>query len=169
MDSVSIRMEGKMSIETTINVRNDVRSAIDEASMSTGIARSRVVALVMRRLQKDYRALTRFCARMRYQERDEKKNWRTLHVCLAERDYEVFLDMRRFSRCSVSLLVACAVEKYMDKLIDLILGENNDGDTDNYLFQNYLIAQNIIDGVVCWHIYWGMPKKKELRRLFASS
>ncbi len=156
-----------MSIDTTLNMKADIRSALDEASVVTGKSRSLIIVMLMRRLANDYRELTRLYQRIQYQEREEGTNWRGTHVRLMARDYEVFLDFRLFFKRSVSFLVACAVERYLDALIKIIL--YGDDDSDNNLSANYIIAQNKINDIVCWHIYWGIPPRRELARLTTPS
>lgn len=65
--------------------------------------------------------------------------------------------MRNFFRCSVSLLVAYAVNKYLDKYILSILRKVKAFGGDNYRFDNYILTKNLFDSSICWTIYWGDP------------
>jgi hypothetical protein len=55
------------------------------------------------------------------------------------------------------LILAYAVEKYLDKPLKRY-------STDNNRYRNYIIAKEHIDGIVCWKFIWGFPAN--LTRLF---
>lgn len=156
-------------IETTINLRKHVREALDRAVEMTGRPLSQIVMLVMKRELKNYRKLIRDEGSVSYQARCGDGIWRKTHIVVEQRDYEMFMDMRKLFKCSVSLLVSVAVVKHLDELVDAIIGGDYNEDADNYPFQSYVIAHRMAGDVPCWLIYWGMPEKKELKRLFQSS
>jgi len=58
---------------------------------------------------------------VQYQRVDRKENWTVFRVVLAKKDYELFTDMRKVMKKSVSLLVALAIKKYLDKILTQIL------------------------------------------------
>ena len=66
-------------------------------------------------------------------------------------EYEYFLDLRKILKMSVSLIVAYAVEKFLD----MLMKENN---TDNNRYRNYIIAREVIDNIICWKLIWGFPR-----------
>jgi len=152
-------------IETTINMLDNVREAVDDAAIATGRTRSGVVVSLVRKVLKDHGFMTRFDQRVQYQDRDETAVWRKTRVALAERDYEMFLDGRKFFKRSVSLLVALAVERYLDKLVEMLLSDDYDEDADNYPFPNYIIAKKMSGIVVGWHIFWGFPPLEDLTNI----
>ncbi|MDM8001735.1 MAG: hypothetical protein QUS66_02330, partial [Bacteroidota bacterium] len=88
-----------------------------------------------------------------YRERSANRG-RGLHITLKPDEYEFLLDMRKFFKQSISRLVAYAIDTYLDDVI----AEINKG-TDNYWYSNYALSRIIIDGVVCWILYWGIPEK----------
>ncbi|OHD63030.1 MAG: hypothetical protein A2176_09420 [Spirochaetes bacterium RBG_13_51_14] len=69
-------------------------------------------------------------------------------------EYEFFLDLRKVFKQSVSRLVAYAIDKYLDEITQKIRKGS-----DNYRFKNYAISRIIIEGVICWVLYWGVPRK----------
>lgn len=156
-------------IETTLSLRKHVREALGRAVEITGSPMSRIVLLAMKREMKNYGAMAREGGRVRYQARCGDGGWRITHIAVEQRDYEMFMDMRKLFKCSVSLLVSLAVVKHLDDLVDAILGGNFDEEADNYPFQGYLIAHRMAGDIPCWMIYWGMPSKKELKRIFQTS
>ncbi len=123
----------------------------------TGRTMTFLIKLLIQRVMRGNRKLLKSNTRVKYQERDEKENWRRLHISFNEDEYEYCLDMRKFFKMSVSLILAFAVMRYLDDIInELIDGSKN---TDNYRFRNYMFINKIIDGIICWQIYWGYPKK----------
>jgi hypothetical protein len=143
-----------MDIETTINLNSYIFSLISRAAMLTGLSKRDIISCVMRRLGDDYEKMTITWARVRYQKRDENPKWHLIHITLKPDEYEYFLDLRKVFKFSVSCLIAIAVEKYLDEIMK-ILNEN----IDNYRYCNYLFTRRIIDGVVCWILSWGIPRR----------
>ena len=87
---------------------------------------------------------------VRYQRRCEPDKWHVFHLQVRMDDYEYFLDLRKLLKMSVSLLLAYAVEKYLDKQKVL--------NTDNYWYKNYVIIKETINNTICWKFIWGFPR-----------
>ena len=144
-----------MLIETTLHVHKNIMDKLDEAAVKTGISRSFIIKLLIQRIMDDGQRMIKSYSRIKYQERDEKENWNQLHIVLNEYEYEYYLDMRNFYKMSVSLILAHAVMRYLNELVNELLHENKS--TDNYLYKNYIFMMEIIDGILCWRIFWGIP------------
>ena len=151
-----------MRVETTVNLAAGTRAALERASGLTGRAKSRLVADAMKRLMKGYGELVRDGRSVRYQERGSGREWRRLHVTIEFRDYEFFIDMRKFCRRSVSFLVSCAVDKHLDEIVEMLIGYVYNEEADNYPFLHYIIIHSTVPGAVCWTIYWGIPENQEI-------
>jgi len=149
-----------MKVATTVNIDPEVKLMLDRAAEATGMSRSEVVTRVMRRALRDFRRLVRYDRAVRYQEENPPVKRRKLHLSLIRRDYEYFLDSRKLFKCSVSWLVVFSVYEYLDEVIDGVLDDNYDKDADNYPFLNYLIVPEMVEDVVCWKIYWGLPRNR---------
>jgi hypothetical protein len=152
---------GYMLIETTINVNIDIKIRLAVASEACGISISNLIVKLMKRAMKKPEVMVRCFTRIQYQQRAPKNLWRRLHVTLFSRDYEYFLDMRKLSKRSVSLLVAISTENLLDALLVEVMNENYDEEADNYPFDNYIIQHNKFGVVSCWKIYWGIPENPE--------
>jgi hypothetical protein len=50
----------------------------------------------------------------------------------------------------VSLVLAYAVKKYLDKVVKMIF-------TDNDRFRNHIIIKEVIDSIIVWNFIWGIP------------
>jgi hypothetical protein len=146
-----------MPIETTIYVHKQILEMLNNGAETTDRTRKSIIKLLMQRVMKDNQKMLKSNSRIKYQRSDEKENWHRLHVIVNEYEYEYYLDMRKFYKMSVSLILAFAVKRYLNDIInELLIGNNN---TDNYLYRNYVFIKETIDGIVCWQIYWGIPQK----------
>jgi hypothetical protein len=140
-------------IATTLNIHRDVLTQIKDTSILFDKAqREIIVLLLMRMMRNHYKFRKMFCT-VKYQRKDVKTNWRCFHIKFREDENEFFVDMRKFCKISVSYLLAIAVNKYLDELI-----ESFDKPVDNYhRFKDYVLLHEEVEGVFSWRIYWGFP------------
>ena len=146
-----------MLIETTMYVHKSTMETLNRGADATGRVLTSIIKLLMQRVMKDNQKLLKAYSRVKYQERDAKGNWNRIHIVLNEYEYEYYLDMRKFYKMSVSFILAYAVSRYFDEIIDKLMGRSNN--TDNYFFRNYTYVKEIVDGIICWQIYWGIPQR----------
>ncbi len=140
-----------MMIETTLYVHKSILAQLERGAAVTGKSRTVLIKLLIQRVMRSNRTFLKSSTAVKYQESDEKGSWHRLHLAMNEYEYEYCLDMRKFYKMSVSLILAYAVRMYLDE----ILGKGNS--TDNYRFINYLFTREIVDGIICWRTYWGIP------------
>jgi spore coat polysaccharide biosynthesis predicted glycosyltransferase SpsG len=150
-----------MLIESTLYVHKSILEKLERGAILSGRSRTFIIKQLMERLMDDNQNLISPSSRIKYQERDVKANWRILHIVVNEYEYEYYLDMRKFYKMSVSFLLAYAVRQYLNAVINESL--DNNINTDNYLYRNYIFTKKKVDGIVCWQIYWGLPIKLPLR------
>ena len=148
-----------MIIETTIFIKQEILEKLSQTSEKTGRSKTSIILLLLKRAMNDSYRLAKSFSPVKYQERDPSQNWHRLHIRLKEYEYEYCLDMRKFYKMSVSLIVAYVVSKYLDETVDKLL--NNGKTTDNYRTKNYLLIREDIDSTICWRIYWGIPYNLE--------
>lgn len=146
-----------MRINTTVNISENTRFRIVYAARITNTSGSSVVTKIMKNVMREHDFLIEENRAVRYQEKTRGENWCKLHVALFMHDYRYFADMRNFFRCSVSLLLSYAVNKYLDKYILSIHKKLKNIEGDNYLFNNYILTKSLFDTSICWTIYWGIP------------
>jgi hypothetical protein len=142
-----------MTIETTVNIDANVLWKISRASMIAGVSKRDVISSLLRKLSCDHRSLVQSWTRVRYQKRAGNNTWKCVHITLWPDEYEFFLDLRKVCKKSVSCLIAYAVEKYLDEVVKGLIKI-----TDNNRYKNYTIIGRIVDGIVCWTYYWGLPR-----------
>jgi len=145
-----------MKIETTIQIHKSILKRLNTTAEITGKSRTNLVAYLMQRVMNNNHKKLKFFSRVKYQARDIKENWHKLHITLNEYEYEYFLDMRKFFKMSVSYILAYAVRKYLDEIVEKLL--DKDTITDNYWYHNYLFIKETVEyDIICWKIYWGIP------------
>ena len=143
-----------MTIDTTIHVHKNILEILNKRAEATGMARTCIIKLLMQRVMKSSQKMIKAYSRIKYQQRDTKDNWYRLHISVTEYEYEYYLDMRKFFKMSVSYILAFAVWKYLDDIVNELLNGNKN--TDNYFFRNYILIKETLDGIVRWQIYWGI-------------
>ncbi len=138
-------------METTINMHLVTFKRLSKASELCGVSRSELIMKLVKEMMNstpDNRSLGKM---VQYQERCEPDCWRRFHLQVRMDEYDYMLDLRKFFKMSVSLIIAFAVRKYLNKIIKNI-------NTDNYPFKNYVIIREIVDTIICWRIFWGYPR-----------
>lgn len=150
-----------MGIGTTVNVRRDIRVRLEAACETTGMSRSGIIVLLLRKVMAEHERRAGDPGSVRYQDRQERHVWRRMSVFVKKCDYDYFLDMRRLFRRSVSLLVAYGVVEYLDVVISELLNDTVSKTTDNYWHQLYSIEKIVLKTRLCWKIYWKLPEKTD--------
>jgi hypothetical protein len=141
-------------METTLNIRTNISAKICLAARSRGISRSVMIVILIKQVMDDISEPGRMGRMVRYQERCRPDDWHTFHLYVREDDYEYFLDLRKLLKMSVSLILAYAADKYLDKLLKKM-------GTDNNRYRNYVIIKEVIDNIICWKFIWGFPPNIE--------
>jgi hypothetical protein len=137
-------------METTLNIRTDINEKINRAAQLKDISRSELITILIKKVMDDISNPGRIGRLVQYQERRSQGAWHTFHFYLKEDDYEYFLDLRKLLKIWVSLILAYAVERFLE----MIMKGNS---TDNNRYQNYVIIKEIIDDLICWKLIWGFP------------
>ncbi len=141
-------------METTLYVHVDTLAHINKAALALGTSRSKIVKILLKKAMKNIPDPGRMGKLVKYQPRSSRENWHRFHIQLRIDDYEYLLDLRKLLKMSVSSILAYALQKYGDEVI-------NTKKTDNYLYRNYLIMREVIDGIICWRFIWGYPPRIE--------
>jgi hypothetical protein len=156
-------------IRTTSVMRKDVIKLLEAAEEKTGLAKIRLLVLVVRKLLKNSKQYIRFSGRIKYQKRiDEETKLpipkKRVKFRLWEGDYYYFQDMRRVFVLSISHVLAIAVFTYLEEVIDEILTNINseDEDGDNYPLENYAIVEKCLKNITTFRIWWGVPEDLKL-------
>lgn len=142
-------------ISTTINIHTDVLFKITFAAGLLDISKKDIIVMLMMRMMKDQHAFERYFTTVRYQPDDAKDKWHCFHVRLKADVNEYFVDLRKLCKCSVSCLLAIAVNRYLDDL----LHDGENAVDNNPFFMNYVLFREVYDGIISWRFYWGYTEK----------
>ncbi len=137
-------------MDTTINISTDNLGKVTQASRSLGISRSAMVIMLIKMVMDEIPEPEHFCTLIRYQERKHNSDWHTVHLQVRADDYEYLLDLRKFLKMSVSLIIAYAIKRFLKKI-------HKNERPDNNRYKNYVLIKEIIDGIICWRLFWGYP------------
>lgn len=122
---------------------------LSRASQRTGQSMKYLISQVMYNYAKDHRKMQVEEGLVKYQASDRREKWKTLRIQLKRDDYELFTDMRKVMKRSVSYLVALAIKKYLDKIVGTILK-----DSFNYTSLVHDAAGARVNDVKCWILIW---------------
>ena len=141
-------------LATTVNLHRDVLARITKVAIRKNKSRRDIIVMLLMRLMRDRHMAPRGFTTVKYQPDDDRKNWRCFHIRFRHDEYEYFTDLRKFIKCSVSLCIALAVDRYLDELTCKFKKKF----VDKYMrFCNYVLRREIIEGIICWNLYWGFP------------
>ena len=141
-------------ISTTLNIHIDVLSKITDAAKHLDTSRKAVIVLLLKRMMKNHRFFTQSFSTVKYQQDDDKDNWHCFHIRFRPDENEFFVDLRKVCKFSVSCLLAMAVKQFLSELMRDIKKKL----VDNYQdFKNYVLHKEIVEGILSWQIYWGLP------------
>ena len=136
-------------IKSSVNINIGKLSLIENFSEVNDLSVNEVVVLLLRKILKDGKYSAKKFRAVKYQEVDPDKNWDTLTVYFEDVDYELFTDMRKFFKESVSFLLAKAIDLFLTTILfeveEILLNyENSDWD----------ICRNDIETGGIWTIMW---------------
>ncbi|MCP4135761.1 MAG: hypothetical protein GY754_32635 [bacterium] len=152
-----------MNINTTINIRGDLLEELNDAAAQVGISRNRVIILLMGRVVDEKKLPVDLIHRIHYQMRDDEANWQGIHVWLPPRVYELWQDMRKFHKMSVSAIIAHAIREHLEILLQEFTDTPETVKRDKNPFQ-YIFAARDSGGIQKFVIWWGFPGEEELGR-----
>ena len=137
-------------METTMNIHAGVLKQITLAAQLKGLSRSEIIIILIKKVMDEKWKTVPVGRMVKYQKKCNPGDWHAFHLSLREDDYEYFLDLRKLLKMSVSLILAYAVDKYLQQLITCNI-------TDNYRFIHYVVVKEIVEDTICWRFYWGCP------------
>ena len=143
-------------VKTTLNLHVEVLNRIGECADRLNRSRKEIIVMLLKRIMRDMDRYARSFRTVEYQEDAPKDMWRCYHVRFREDENEFFVDLRKFCKRSVSLLVAIALRDYCDELLGNAVTSCN--------FCHYVFFHEKVEGIYSWRLYWGFPVH-ELNRL----
>jgi hypothetical protein len=104
-------------IATTINMHPDTLTAVSRAARKLNTSRREIIVRLLRHMKDNIDAYQGGYTTVSYQRDDPEKKWRCFTIKLSPEDVECLGDMRYYTRCSVSLMVNMAAERYLDEVV----------------------------------------------------
>lgn len=151
-----------MISDTTVIIKKSILKEINEAAKKINAKRNKIILLLLKYVMKDNKFLVRngLRGRIQYQARDPLKRWKTVHVWFSKDVSNFCQDMRRFYGMSVSLILAYAVGRFLDEIVNKLLGLDEESDKcDNYLFEGYSFSREEVENGICWTQHWKLKQK----------
>jgi hypothetical protein len=140
-------------IATSINMQNRIFDVISCAAVKRSTSKREIIVRLLMMVMRDVEKFRKDFIAVRYQPDDSLGRWYCFSIKFKPDESEFFSDLRKLCKCSVSLLVALAVEKYLDELMSSMVKK-----VINYpRFSGYRIICKIDSGTVTWKICWGTP------------
>lgn len=149
-----------MNKDTTIYINIINLNKIEDAADKTKMKRNQIIVALLKFAIKDNVKLQNNRRSVEYQKSNPDSIWKTIHVSLPG-DLAVFcLDMRRFYCKSVSYILAYSVSRFMQKLINRLLGlESEDDNADNYQLDITNFSRTELKNGIIWTRHWKSPPK----------
>ena len=142
-------------VATTINMHKDTLAKITNAAVRQKKSRHEIIIILLKRLLNDHEKIKHRFISIKYQSDDSSMMWHCFHIRFRPDEYEFFIDLRKLCKCSVSLLIAIAVNRYNNDL-----NTNDNKTVDKYQqFNKYILRKRFVDGIISWHIFWMDTKK----------
>jgi hypothetical protein len=153
-----------MNIKTTVNIDIVLLERLQASSNRCGMSKNRMITLLLEHIVLHLPLKFKMFHRLRYQERRAKERWHTLHVSFSCPLYEHCYDLRKFCKFSLSLILAYAIDTYLEQIEKQLTDPLNDKiRNDNYL-KNYTFIAEKEQIIPHFHIYWGMPEEKKKKK-----
>ena len=147
-----------MRYQTSFYLHMQNFNKLYRASQHTGKTIRELIVQIMYHYAKDHKKMYIEEGTVKYQNHDMKKNWKVFRISLDRDDYELFTDMRKVMKKSVSFLIALAIKKYLDKLIETITKQ-----LFNYTCLIHRSGGMIVRGFKLWILAWRFDRKKTQR------
>lgn len=149
-------------INTSLNLSLTVLEIIATEAEKNNKSKRDIIVDLLKMMMFDKVPMPSRARAIRYQPDADKKKWHCFHLRLRADEYEYFTDLRKVYKCSISLLVTMAVEKFLNPTS--YMGVDNNTSITHYFF-----GKEVIEGVICWHICWGFPKEYILNHLYGTA
>ncbi len=157
-----------MYIRTTYVMRTEVLQLLVKAQEQTKLSMEMLLSHVMRKMRTQHEAYLSDDGRIEYQKRHDAMTKLPIKkvrvkVKFLESEYNFFQEMRYFFRRSISLVMAIAVFRYLDEVVEEILkNDNTDVCEYFYPYENRAKFIKCIENVPTFKIWWGIPWNLEL-------
>jgi hypothetical protein len=103
-------------IRTTINFLSERLECVQEASVEAGLSYKDVIRLCINRFIENFDKSDFKEIALKYQ--PDSDNWTKVHFAMSPEEYDVYFDCKKVCRCSFSLIVAMAIDQYLESVLN---------------------------------------------------
>jgi hypothetical protein len=142
---------------TSVYMSSKTKIAVLRAASRLAMPQRDIVVMLLMRMMEDAPLMKRAFDTVKYQPDDPDGRWHTFCIKFKGDEYEFFTDMRKHCKCTVSLLLAMAVNLYLVQIV-----EKAKKRIFNYFpYHGYLTGHAYFGGLVFWISCWGGGQKQE--------
>lgn len=138
--------------KTTLNVKAELRMLLERYSKNSGLPEQAVMKKFLEKIITEKLKNPGFSeTTLRYQQPAE--GFKPLHISLTKVEYDRFWDIKKLCMCSLSLLLAIAMETYGEDIL-------YEKDCDSYRTNSYVKCFEIKNKIVIYAFMWKIPEKQ---------
>lgn len=145
-------------IKTTLNLKTTTILDLERIADKLGFSCSNTIKFLLGRMAES--KLKQFTSRsITYQKKDENCFFHVFHINYTDSQYEMYLDLRKVMKMSLSYIVAYAVETFKNEILDEDdLEKLNSFFQTFYLTSEYGVKFNLSNKIKDWCFTWGVKK-----------
>jgi len=149
-----------MNHDTTLYIREDLLERVDSSAQKLGVSRSRLISILLIKYMECNKSSGHAFTALKYQPRDTTAGYTTKNIYLRKDVYEMWCDVRKVFKLSASFIIALAVEKYLEEII-------NSGNVPHNYCSFYFTNVKYSQKACIITTLWGHPGKEKLKKLTA--
>ena len=143
---------------TTYNLELSVYRGLKFVATEKNLSISAVIRMLMKMVSEEMKHRKMPKGLTQYQRLPEDGEWKVFHIKLTSEEAEHFVDMRKFFKKSVSLLIKYALDTYGVAFLNLPESQTEKWGDKN-IFPHYSFAHKSVSGLQYFIICWGKPTK----------
>lgn len=144
----------KKPVDTTVNLHQKQIERLEQAFQNSGVSVNELILLLFKRMMEENENLHEKTRVIRYQE--DSEGYRKHHVYMDYVEYDQKLDMRRMYKMSASLVLALAIDWFLDELLHYLLSKKEGNAIVNvFSSKNYQLIPIFKPKYTEYRIIWG--------------
>ncbi len=145
-----------MNFETTTCISQEHYSLLCRYSEEYNMKLSKLITALLRFVGENQKICFTASRRIKYRERQGAGSWKRMHIMLTPYDYEIILDLKKYGKMSLAMMIEFSIKNYFERFVESVLKKQK---TDNYLYANYHFEVTTEDNIFSYSVYWGFPPK----------
>jgi dTDP-D-glucose 4,6-dehydratase len=146
----------KKPVDTTVNLHQDQLQRLEQAFQHSGISVNELILLLFKRMMQENKRLHESAPTIQYQE--DREGYEKKHVYMDYTEYDQKLDMRRMYKMSASLVLALAIDWFLEELL-VPSKKGGSAIINAFLQKNYQVIPFFSQKYTEYRIIWGIKPK----------